>query len=202
MKIILETPKEIQAQIWNELCRASLDRHHEWRTPVIATATKDGAVNARTVVLRHVNRDEELLEIYTDSRSSKFTELTQNPSAQFVFWSTRLNWQLRVRTTCTLLSSGSYVDSVWQKVKQSPSSGDYLTLTAPGSAIDPTRDQVNPKEQNKETNKETNNEPMNELNHYFAVISCKITEIDWLELSRGGHRRAMLKDKKWQWLVP
>lgn len=190
MKTILETPKEIQAQIWNELCRASLDRHHEWRTPVIATATKDGTVNARTVVLRSVNRNEELLEIYTDSRSSKFTELSQNPSAQFVFWSTRLNWQLRVRTTCTLLSSGPYVDSVWQNVKQSPSSGDYLTLTAPGSAIDPTSDQVNHKEQNKE------------LSHYFAVISCKITEIDWLELSRGGHRRAMLKDKQWQWLVP
>jgi hypothetical protein len=190
MKTILETSNEIHAQIWNELCRASLDRHHEWRTPVMATSTKDSTVNARTVVLRHVSRDEELIEIYTDSRSSKFTELSQNSSAQFVFWSTRLNWQLRVRTECKLLSSGSYVDSLWQNVKQSPSSGDYFTPTAPGTAIDSVNGRVDPKEKNKEQK------------NYFAVISCKVTEIDWLELSRVGHRRAMLKDKQWQWLVP
>ena len=38
MKIHLQTPEEIRLQIWKELGRASLDRHHEWRTPVLATA--------------------------------------------------------------------------------------------------------------------------------------------------------------------
>lgn len=42
MKIHLQTPEEIRSQIWKELGRASLDRHHEWRTPVLASADADG----------------------------------------------------------------------------------------------------------------------------------------------------------------
>lgn len=193
MKISLKTPEEIQDQIWKELGRAALDRHHEWRTPVLATSTEDGSVNARTVVLRRVDSDEGQLEIYTDSRSSKVSELSQNPIAQFVFWSTRLNWQLRVRTECTILTSGTYVESLWQNVKQSPSSGDYLTLVEPGAPMT-----NNESQHHKNQNQHQGQNPKN----YFAVISCQILEIDWLELSRAGHRRANLKNKQWQWLVP
>lgn len=42
MKIHLQTPEDIRPQIWKELGRASLDRHHEWRTPVLASADADG----------------------------------------------------------------------------------------------------------------------------------------------------------------
>ena len=37
MKNVLREPLDIRQQIWKELGRASVDRHHEWRTPVLAT---------------------------------------------------------------------------------------------------------------------------------------------------------------------
>ena len=45
MKKDVQTPQEIRQQIWMELGRASQDRHHAWRTPVLATVGVDGAVN-------------------------------------------------------------------------------------------------------------------------------------------------------------
>ncbi len=45
---------QIATQVWAQLQRASVDRHHEWRTPVLASNGLDGSVQARTVVLRRV----------------------------------------------------------------------------------------------------------------------------------------------------
>ena len=56
MRTPLQTPHEIREQIWRELTRASQDRHHAWRTPVLATVDGDGFANARVVVLRKVDR--------------------------------------------------------------------------------------------------------------------------------------------------
>jgi pyridoxine/pyridoxamine 5'-phosphate oxidase len=75
MKIHLQTPEEIRTQIWKELGRASLDRHHEWRTPVLASADADGLPEARTVVLRQVDAVAGQLTFYTDSRSPKVAQL-------------------------------------------------------------------------------------------------------------------------------
>ena len=49
------TEFEIRERVWVELERAVHDRHHEWRTPALATVGKDGSPNARTVVLRHAS---------------------------------------------------------------------------------------------------------------------------------------------------
>jgi len=33
-------------------------------------------------------------------------------------------------------------------------------------------------------------------------LSAQVNEIDWLELARGGHRRARLSADTWEWLTP
>mgnify|MGYP006196394707 CR=1 FL=1 len=106
MKIHLQTPEEIRPQIWKELGRASQDRHHEWRTPVLASADPDGLPDARTVVLRQVDALAGQLTFYTDSRSPKVAQLQTQAAAMLVFWSARLSWQLRVRVACTAITSG------------------------------------------------------------------------------------------------
>jgi pyridoxine/pyridoxamine 5'-phosphate oxidase len=91
MKKNFQTPQEIRQQIWKELGRASQDRHHAWRTPVLATVNDCGAVNARTVVLRSVDQASQTLQIFTDQRSPKLVEIVNEPKAIFVFWSARLS---------------------------------------------------------------------------------------------------------------
>jgi len=186
MKNDLQTPLEIRQHIWKELGRASQDRHHAWRTPVLATVGSDGAANARTVVLRGVDAAHQTLRIYTDQRSAKVSELVNEPNALFVFWSDRLNWQLRVRVTISIETAGPHVQALWQQVQQSAAAADYLGPAAPGSPC---------------PDAQCGTTAGDGVNH-FALLSAQALEMDWLELGRGGHRRARLFPDAWQWLTP
>lgn len=191
MKIHLQTPEEIRQQIWKELGRASQDRHHEWRTPVLASAGADGLPDARTVVLRQVDALAGQLTFYTDSRSPKVAQLQTQASAMLVFWSARLSWQLRVRVACTVITDGPEVDALWHGVKQSAAAGDYLSPLAPGAVLAQGRTIAN---------EETSDAAMPA--HCFALLRAQVLQMDWLELSREGHRRAQLCTTTWAWLTP
>lgn len=186
MRTPLQTPDEIREQIWRELARASKDRHHAWRTPVLATVDSDGLPNARVVVLREVDVARQTLRFYTDSRSPKVRQLLREPHACIVFWSDRLKWQLRVRVAISVETAGSEVQARWQNVQQSASATDYLGPVAPGDCIEAS--QSGPSSEN--------------ASHHFALMSAQVLEIDWLELNRDGHRRANLGEGSWQWLAP
>jgi pyridoxine/pyridoxamine 5'-phosphate oxidase len=186
MKIHLQTPEEIRPQIWKELGRASLDRHHEWRTPVLASTDADGLADARTVVLRQVDAGAGQLTFYTDSRSPKVVQLKTQAPAMLVFWSARLSWQLRVRVTFSVITSGPEVEALWQGVKQSAAAGDYLSPLPPGAVLPQSSSTVKVKTANAPA-------PM----HSFALLRAQVLQMDWLELSRDGHRRAQLSANTW-----
>ncbi len=186
MNTELQSPQDIRQQIWKELGRASQDRHHARRTPVLATVGADGAANARTVVLRAVDAPRQSLRIYTDARSPKVGELVNESNALFVFWSARLSWQLRVRVAVSIDTEGPEVQALWQQIRQSASAGDYLGAMAPGSPC---------------LDEHMNASQTQDVNH-FALLSATVLEMDWLELGRGGHRRARLRADTWQWLTP
>lgn len=196
MKIHLQTPEEIRPQIWKELGRASLDRHHEWRTPVLASTDAKGLADARTVVLRQADAVAGYFEIYTDKRSPKAAQLQAQPLATMVFWSARLSWQLRARVRFSVMTAGPHVASLWQNVKQSPAAGDYLSPNAPGAAL--------PAALSGAPDQNQDQDPAGhpEATHGFAVLRAQVLEMDWLELSRNGHRRAQLTASTWDWLTP
>jgi pyridoxamine 5'-phosphate oxidase len=185
MRAPLQTPLEIREQIWRELARASQDRHHAWRTPVLATVGSDGFANARVVVLREVDMAHQTLRVYTDSRSPKVRELLHEPHAIFVFWSSQLNWQLRARVAISVETAGPEVQARWERVRQSASAADYLGPVAPGSCLEAAQ------------SRSTSADAV----HHFALLSAEILEMDWLELSRNGHRRANLREGNWRWLA-
>ena len=190
MKIHLQTPEEIRPQIWKELGRASQDRHHEWRTPVLASCGADGLPDARTVVLRQVDAVAGQLTFYTDSRSPKVAQLQTQASAMLVFWSARLSWQLRVRVACTVITAGPEVEALWQGVKQSAAAGDYLSPQPPGAVL----------LKGGSADAGTGNSVITA--HSFAILRAQVLQMDWLELSREGHRRAQLSATTWAWLTP
>ena len=184
MKTAVLTPPEIRKRIWTELGRATQDRHHAWRTPALATIGQDGIPNARTVVLRETDTSLAQLRFFTDGRSLKVAELAAQPCALVVFWSKRLSWQLRVRVVISTHVTGPVVETVWDRVRQSAAAGDYLSACAPGTAL------VAPK-------------PANLLNeHHLVVMTAQVQDIDWLELGKGGHRRARFSNETWEWLTP
>ena len=187
MKTHLLTPVEIRNQIWKELGRATQDRHHAWRTPVLATVCKNSLVNARTVVLRAVDPIQGQIQIFTDARSPKVTEIADTSNAVFVFWSTKLSWQIRVRVDISALTMGPAVAALWDRVKQSASAGDYLSPLAPGSLL---------------SSDASESVEIDRVKPNFAVLNAQVREIDWLELARTGHRRARITSGSWEWLTP
>ena len=186
MKHGLDKSQDIRQQIWKELGRASVDRHHAWRTPVLATVGCDGSPNARTVVLRKVDANQQKLCVYTDARSEKVIELAKEPKAVFAFWSARLNWQLRVKVAISVATEGPELQALWQRVQQSASAGDYMATEAPG------------------TERPAGFSVAQNLSgeHHFALLSAQVLQMDWLELGHGAHRRARLRADTWQWLIP
>ena len=186
MKHVLDVSQDLRQQIWKELGRASVDRHHAWRTPVLATVGCDGSPNARTVVLRKVDASQHTLCFHTDARSAKVSELVKEPKAVFVFWSARLNWQLRVKAEISISTEGPKLQTLWQRVQQPPSAADYMASAAPGT----------------ERPEGYRTAQILSGDHHFAVLNARVLEIDWLELGHGGHRRARLSAETWQWLTP
>ena len=191
----LQTLDEIEAALWRELARAPLDRHHEWRTPVLATvdaADTGVAADARTVVLRETARDDREVRLFTDARSAKVAQIGRHPQGTLLLWSKRLSWQLRLRVTLRVDTDGLAVASRWAKLRLSPAAQDYLAPQAPGS---PTGDlQATPL---------PHAEPRSAVERvHFALVCARVDSIDWLELDARGHRRAVFEGGQARWVTP
>jgi len=187
----IESLADIETAIWQELTRAPRDKHHEWRTPVLATV-QDGPTSpqadARTVVLREVDREMQSLLLFTDARSPKAAQIARHPHGTLVLWSKNLGWQLRISVQLRVETEGLAVLSRWARLKLSPAAQDYMAPQPPGSTMD-SADSLKLAV------------PRDSRDH-FAVIAAQVQSIDWLELSGQGHRRAAFLDGSSRWLVP
>lgn len=185
------SPDYLPARVWQELTRAPHDRRHDWRTPILATQGFDkSGPQARTVVLRHADASLWTLRVYTDARSAKCSELLAQPLAQLTFWSKRLNWQLRVSALARVDFEGEEVNAAWERVRQSRAAADYLSALPPGHI-----------QSSGESAPE--NPADSSHGHHLAILNFKVCSMDWLALSKDGHRRARLAPAGGlQWLVP
>ncbi len=176
----------IRKRIDTELECAVVNRGHGWRTPVLATIDARGNPDARTVVLRGVDTVARELLVYTDCRSPKVGQIADHPAASFVFWSAALNWQLRIAARLRIEVGTPRADAIWAQLSSTPAARDYLSPAAPGqplvagpgSLIDG-RD-----------------------GHHLAIVVARIERIDWLELGRKRHRRAVFEAGSGRWCTP
>jgi hypothetical protein len=130
------------------------------------------------------------LRVYTDARSPKCSELVAQPLAQLTFWSKRLNWQLRVSAHATVEFEGEQVNAAWERVRQTHASADYLSALPPGDVQASIKAPV-----------ENTDDSLR--GHHLAILDFKVSSMDWLALSKDGHRRARLKPAgELEWLVP
>lgn len=181
MRERLQSLDDIEAALWRELARAPQDKHHAWRTPVLATAS-EGLPDARTVVLRQGDRSQRSLVLYSDARAAKVTQLQRQPQAVLVCWSAALSWQLRIALRIHAHTEGEAVETVWASLRETAAAADYLSMDAPGTPIGTVRGRG--------------------AQNHFALLVGQVQAIDWLELSREGHRRACFDAQGARWLQP
>lgn len=179
-----DDPMDLLPRLWAELAQACADRQHGWRTPVLATLGRDDLPQARTVVLRGADPVAGTLAVFTDARSPKVAELVREPLASLVFWSAARQWQLRVQVQVVVHRRGELVEQAWEQVKSTASARDYLSANAPGAAWSP------------------DDAGEQRPDHQLAVLLAQVQTLDWLQLSRDGHRRAHFAGGTGSWRVP
>ncbi len=161
------------------------DRRAASRHPALATTGASGP-EARVVVLRAANRSLSTVTIYTDLRSAKINDLKMEPCASLLIWEQKTKLQIRLRVHVEI-TSGNAVAEPWRRVPNAARKV-YGNHPAPGTIID------QPEHLTSEANREA-----------FAVLTCRIIEIETLYLGQNLHRRAKFcVDSNWMgsWLAP
>jgi pyridoxine/pyridoxamine 5'-phosphate oxidase len=134
-----QTPKwaltvaSLHDEVWSRLVRGVHDRHAPARRPALATVSRAGRPEVRTVVLRGANQKQAELTVHTDLRSPKVASLRTNPFAELHVWDASAQLQTRLEAHATILA-GEAVAPVWASLSEGAQQG-YGTLPTPGEMI-------------------------------------------------------------------
>ena len=201
MNVAKENPDKILKNIKLLLSLGVKDRKHGFHTPIFSNINSNLDINSRVVVLRNFDTKNNIISFHTDYRSKKILEIKKNSNSFFVFYDYKEKIQLRIKTISSIHHKDDIALHAWRKTKL-PSRKCYLSTKAPSSKTHLAEDSIpnhligiDPKKEESEIG--YNN---------FTVVSNKIQNIDWLNLSFTGHRRLRIvinpRNIEYSWLIP
>lgn len=161
---------------WLELVAAVASRRHPFHVCTLATVDIHGLPQARTMVLRGADRDARFLQFNSDVRSPKIAEMREKPAACAVFYGEAEKIQVRAWGIVSLHCNDPVSATVWQTM-QPISRENYRSPFAPGSG---------------RAAEGTESVLLSPADAYenLAVCRLRLSALEWLSLSRGGHDRA------------
>ncbi|WP_322024331.1 pyridoxamine 5'-phosphate oxidase family protein [Burkholderia sp. BCC1977] len=162
-----------------------------------ATLGLDGGPKVRTIVLRHVSRAERLLAFHTDARSEKVAELRREPRIAIVANDLDALVQIRAEGVASICDDEAQRRAVWQSSRPHTLLL-YRAPLRPGTPIEsPEAAHVTASQSVTSTDDGYRN---------FCLLHVTVTRIDWLELARSGHRRAVFEvtddGYEGRWIAP
>ena len=176
--------------IWQRLQTATLDFTSPWRFAALATlaGTDEASAahpNLRTIVIRSLDRESGTLTFYTDKRSQKIQELSDQPATSLLFWDPIAHEQLRVYGQARNVGEQMRLDHAWEALPLG-SRKDYLMQGPSGEEI------AGPSlayesELNFRRITEQDSQP-GRAN--FAIVDITCERWDWLSVTGAVHRRA------------
>ncbi len=179
-------PEEVWQDTWRRLARATRDRLHAFRHPVVATCSPECGVRARTVVLRQAEPQAARLMLHTDQRSGKLRALASDPSLSWCFYDARQRVQVRAETRASVHVGDAVARAAWERQGRG-ARALYAVEPAPATRL------------------AVGEAPVFDAGEAvaferFAVVACSVLELDWLHLGRSGHRRIRFEpgDDGWQ----
>lgn len=180
IKKLPSTPslKEVESFALSEITDAAVDRGHHFRNVVFSTIGDEG-VASRILVLRKATSNPFAVQLHTDLRSGKVTELERDGRASILLWNPAIKCQVRLKVEAKTIVKGSDILTAWAETR-GPSRASYNTCSAPGSEMD--GEYWRPAAQRETAN-----------SMYFGIIHCITSEMEVLVLRREGHLRARFK---------
>ena len=190
---------DLEQITWQQLSAAPTADKDGFKTMILATNTTTGA-DARMVVLRKVDGAHHYLWFHTDARAEKVIQLEIHPSATVLFWDEKRQVQLRLMVETRLHTDDYVADEHWQNLWVGGRKM-YLSERTPGSK-QPAPYPGFPEHFGEELPSPEESEAGRKN---FAVIECRVLEMEYLHLSRKGQTRARFKYEPLAdmvWLAP
>lgn len=178
--------------VWRRLERASADRNAAMRWVTLATISQDGQPRARTVVLRAAQPSDWCIEVHTDRRSPKMSDLSKTPAAELVALDARHGLQFRLAGVIDI-ASPQRTEDVWRQLHPGARK-PYAAVDAPGTILNrsgPLTEAVASPSSGLAFDiiESDASEPDDAIKN-FAVLILQVHRIDWLWLAEEGHQRA------------
>ncbi|AOK06972.1 pyridoxamine 5'-phosphate oxidase family protein [Burkholderia sp. AU19243] len=149
-----------------------------------ATLGVDGAPKVRMVVLRQVDRARRVLAFHTDVRSEKVAELRRDPRIAIVANDLGSLVQIRAEGVSSICDDEAQRRAIWQSSRPHTLLL-YRAPLRPGTPIE------SPDDARIAASRSTGATADDDGYRNFCLIHVDVTRIDWLELGRSGHRRAI-----------
>lgn len=177
--------------IWRQHLRAAQKReghaaHARWVQ--LATVNKDGCPRVRTVVFRGWVGDAQL-DLFSDARSSKFSDLIHQPEAEICWLFPKAKQQYRFRGVIDILRPDNDSDTCHQAWKNlTPRGRAVWTWPPPGSPFD---------DQDAFSINVDDTQPLPE---HFRILRLAINRAELLDLKGDVHKRLLWTHSNQLWM--
>ena len=182
--------KKIDQLIWDFFQQGVKNKKSAFHLPTIATCGMK-SFNLRTVVLRQVIREDNIVVFHTDIRSKKIAELKSNNKLLLHIYDKKNKIQIQAEGKAKIFYKEKINNLIWNSLSNNTKSV-YLVNKTPGKKI--------------ANQKDFKNLTHDEGYENFAIIKVKIYQIIFLQLSHSGNKKALFKyvskNNKYFWLVP
>jgi hypothetical protein len=191
---------KIYEEIWSRLKIGKKDRNSEFHQCYVAS-TGNEFPSVRTVVLRHVNKDQLTIGFHTDIRSNKINDINDNSNVTVLLYDHAAKIQVKINGIAEINHKNTNTEAIWSNIRDF-SKKCYSVQYAPGTnSNEPTSGYPDQYEDTLPPPQEL------ELGYEnFAHVNIAIKAIEWLYLHQNGHRRAKFTidpdhiDR--QWIAP
>lgn len=177
--------EQVLEQVWAMLLPAAKDPYNPLHLSILANVGQHGC-HMRAVLLHEVWPTERTLICYSQLRSSKIEEIQKDPRIKWLFYHPQQHIQIQLAGTATVHSDDTLAAQQWAALPP-PERIFYLyekRLATPSpEPISGLPDYLldrSPTMEESEAGRKN-----------FAVISCKVNFVDWLQVrQKGGNLRA------------
>lgn len=171
--------KQIDASAWAALGEAAGDPQAEFRYLNLCTVDAASRPQARTVVLRQVDSVRRTLTFHTDVRSPKWQEMTANPQVTVLGYCMQTRLQLRLQGRVERYADGSDIAmAAWARLPA------HTRQTYQGGPPG--------EETESEDRAATTSTASDAGRQHFGVVIMRVSTLDWYQLQRENHQRALL----------
>lgn len=168
-------------KVFEQLTEASRQKTHPYRLCTLATVGLDRMPRMRTVVLREVRPDRDLL-FFTDRRSKKVTHLKENNLAGLLFYDPKHKIQVKVEGAAEIIRDETTLSSYWKNIAKE-NRKDYTSSIPPGSIVSHPDDVEYLRDKD-----------------YFCAIRITPYKIEYLQLQPVSHIKVRYSKKEGSWV--